>query len=799
MVRNSESYKGATQPDMDATLLNKSPGDSLEKMPERKSTIKLQVGTCILRGLDSNLFTIWMTILTLYALFGDDIRMLAFNVDADIYFFALSFICFVFFLLELVLCSILKPGYLNSFYFWLDLVACISLIPDIGFIWDPMLGTDNTSGGSGAKQIQNAGKVSRAGTRTSRVLRIIRLIRLIRLVKLYKNAQKAIEAREAENEGKVQDSATSVAMPLESRVGRRLSDLTTKRVILLVLCLLLILPLFENDFYITYQTSFDFGTKMLAEFRGNAGFPEVYNEMQDYHDNDEVRPIFYISYEYYGRAFTWEDDDPEDYRNNEKQLADHDDVISFFDLRAETRLSAGLNICKTIFICIVLTMGALFFTSDANTLVITPIEKMISKVRSIAENPMRAKSDKRVDELYAMLSGSGKQSCWARTCKGKKDETEYETQLIENTIIKIGVLLSLGFGEAGSVIIGSNLAKAGDIDLMLKGSRVMAVFGFCDIRNFTDSTEVLQEKVMVFVNEIGRIVHSLVDKHQGAANKNIGDAFLLVWKFEEECLIRKGNEVEIDPSSVQAKHLAELSLLSFMKICAKINRYPECLKYRSHPGLNKRMPGYEVKMGFGLHVGWAIEGAIGSEFKIDASYLSPNVNMASRLEAATKQYGVPLLISGSMYHLFTEDVQEYCRHIDTVTVKGSTVPIELYTSDMDFSPLLPKSTGQGQSANTRDVLKRKLTTNQVTPIYLFRKSRDIRNMRASYTEEFFDTFKLASKAYIDGRWAESKQHLEACMNFKPSDGPTETLMKVMSNTDYIAPEDWNGYRILTDK
>ena len=43
-----------------------------------------------------------------------------------------------------------------------------------------------------------------------------------------------------------------------------------------------------------------------------------------------------------------------------------------------------------------------------------------------------------------------------------------------------------------------------------------------------------------------------------------------------------------------------------------------------------------MKMGFGLHVGWAIEGAIGSYFKIDASYLSPNVNMSSRLEAATK-------------------------------------------------------------------------------------------------------------------------------------------------------------------
>ena len=69
------------------------------------------------------------------------------------------------------------------------------------------------------------------------------------------------------------------------------------------------------------------------------------------------------------------------------------------------------------------------------------------------------------------------------------------------------------------------------------------------------------------------------------------------------------------------------------------------------------MKNYSVKMGYGLHVGWAIEGAIGSEFKIDASYLSPNVNMASRLEAATKQYGVPLLLSGAMYRLFSRETK----------------------------------------------------------------------------------------------------------------------------------------------
>lgn len=38
---------------------------------------------------------------------------------------------------------------------------------------------------------------------------------------------------------------------------------------------------------------------------------------------------------------------------------------------------------------------------------------------------------------------------------------------------------------------------------------------------------------MLFVNEIAEIVHSIVDRFSGAANKNIGDAFLLVWKFHE--------------------------------------------------------------------------------------------------------------------------------------------------------------------------------------------------------------------------------------------------------------------------
>ena len=59
----------------------------------------------------------------------------------------------------------------------------------------------------------------------------------------------------------------------------------------------------------------------------------------------------------------------------------------------------------------------------------------------------------------------------------------------------------------------------------------MAIFGFCDIRQFTDTTEALQERVMLFVNDIAKIVHGLTIEYLGIPNKNIGDAFLILWKL----------------------------------------------------------------------------------------------------------------------------------------------------------------------------------------------------------------------------------------------------------------------------
>merc|ERR1711981_613970 len=91
-----------------------------------------------------------------------------------------------------------------------------------------------------------------------------------------------------------------------------------------------------------------------------------------------------------------------------------------------------------------------------------------------------------------------------------------------------------------------------------------------------------------------------------------------------------------------------MSVVSFVQTVAANHKSAVLKDYSEHPALLARIPNYRVNMGFSLHFGWAIEGSIGSEFKIDASYLSPHVNIACRLEGATWLYRVPIILSEPM-------------------------------------------------------------------------------------------------------------------------------------------------------
>ena len=70
------------------------------------------------------------------------------------------------------------------------------------------------------------------------------------------------------------------------------------------------------------------------------------------------------------------------------------------------------------------------------------------------------------------------------------------------------------------------------------------MLGFCDIHHFEYCTQQLGNDVLTFTNAIAEIVHSNVHSWRGACNKNLGNAFVLLWRIgdEEELLASYGGE-----------------------------------------------------------------------------------------------------------------------------------------------------------------------------------------------------------------------------------------------------------------
>ena len=212
-------------------------------------------------------------------------------------------------------------------------------------------------------------------------------------------------------------------------------------------------------------------------------------------------------------------------------------------------------------------------------------------------------------------------------------------------------------------------------------------------------------------------------------------------------------------------------------------------------------------MGFGLHTGWAIEGAIGSHFKIDASYLSPNINLAARLEVATLQYGVHMLISGELIDVMNKDIRKMCREIDTVTVKGSVNPMRLFTIDLNESKIveahdrLIKLTNKDKKKileREKFVVWQALKNRSMSTLSLFKNDADFIDLRSDFSKEFQKQFAEGYQNYKKGMWKDAKTIFEKCVKQR-NDGPSKTLLEFMEETNFVAPSDWDGYRALTSK
>jgi class 3 adenylate cyclase len=248
-----------------------------------------------------------------------------------------------------------------------------------------------------------------------------------------------------------------------------------------------------------------------------------------------------------------------------------------------------------------------------------------------------------------------------------------------STIQRIGNLLRVGFGSAGAEIIRDNLERGRNEDVLFlnkKGGTVSCIFLFCDIRQFTDATESLQEEVFVFTNKIASVVHSICNSYGGSANKNIGDAFLVSWRLDEASI---KEEVDEDPFQNHTNfksnnNQADKALLSVVKISIALHYdehftdgMSEAAKKRLIAKLSNRK-GPLVQMGFGLHAGTAVQGAIGSQRKLDATYISESVELAEFLESSTKRYGVPILMSDSFYNLLDPANRRRCRKVDQLLI-----------------------------------------------------------------------------------------------------------------------------------
>jgi hypothetical protein len=94
-----------------------------------------------------------MTIITIYSLFGDDVRQIAFTAQSDWVFYVLSTISLAAFAIEIILQSLLREDYWLGFYFWLDVISTVSLLTDIGWVMNAIVDISSGGGGDGGSNI----------------------------------------------------------------------------------------------------------------------------------------------------------------------------------------------------------------------------------------------------------------------------------------------------------------------------------------------------------------------------------------------------------------------------------------------------------------------------------------------------------------------------------------------------------------------------------------------------------------------------------------------------------------------
>ncbi|CAK9023910.1 unnamed protein product [Durusdinium trenchii] len=231
---------------------------------------------CASSLVENSTFISLTTLLTIYALTGDDFRIIFTQKPADEYFNAMVLICIAIFSFEIIISVMGKSDYWLGFFFILDVVSTVTLVLDLTWINDLLAGNGDSSS-------LRSGRTARIGAKAARMIRVLRLVRILKLYKAWHEAdrERARRRREAamrasrpddDEWDEHDDEALADAEEneekeagQESTLGKKLSEMTTRRVIILILAMLLILPLLQVDDFTQAPFSAEYGADQVME------------------------------------------------------------------------------------------------------------------------------------------------------------------------------------------------------------------------------------------------------------------------------------------------------------------------------------------------------------------------------------------------------------------------------------------------------------------------------------------------------------------------------------------------------
>jgi adenylate cyclase len=181
--------------------------------------------------------------------------------------------------------------------------------------------------------------------------------------------------------------------------------------------------------------------------------------------------------------------------------------------------------------------------------------------------------------------------------------------------------------------------------LKLGGEKRTCTFLFTDVRGFTNLSEKLEpEQVTKIMNKVLTEQVNCIQAHGGMVDKFIGDACMAIFN---------------SPLNLDEHEQRAVACGQDIRTCIHL--------------LQTELP-EPIAIGIGINTGEAIVGNMGSDSRFDYSAIGDAVNIAARLESATKEAGVDILIGERT----AQKVDKCCLH-DTIKVKGKAKALKVYT------------------------------------------------------------------------------------------------------------------------